>query len=58
MCSKKSNADGCNENPATELSKEEIALVHGAGDLDAFDPFENEPRVPVAPIDPEIREDL
>ena len=58
MCTKKNNTVENNENPATELSKEEIAMVHGAGDINAFDPFEYEPRVPIAPIDPEIRDDV
>lgn len=40
-----------------ELTKEETALVYGAGDGAEGNPFEDEPRVPVAPIDPSIRED-
>ena len=41
------------EEAAVELTEEALDLVTGAGD-----PFEGEPRVPVAPIDPELRDDV
>lgn len=58
MCSEKTTTAGGDQKPATELTKDEVAQVRGAGDIIAYDPFENEPRVPVTPIDPEIREDV
>ena len=51
MCDEKCKA--LEEEAVVELSEEALDQVTGAGD-----PFEGEPRVPVAPIDPELRDDV